>query len=190
MINHERTITSQFANSPTIQTLIANMNDCIDPRADLQSFYEFVWNVDTAEEWGLDIWGKIVGVKRNLQITPFPYNFGFNTEFKSFKPFNVAPFRNSNINTQRAYSLSDTAYRKLIMTKALANISSTTIPSLNKILNKLFPGRGRCYVQDLGNMAIKYVFDFKLLDYEVAIVEVSGVMPRPAGVNFTTQYYI
>lgn len=190
MIDYEKTITSQFANSPTICALIENMNEYIDPRADIQAFYDFVWNVNTAESWGLDIWGKIVGVKRSLQITSFAYNFGFNTPLKSFKPFNVAPFRNSRANPLQAYSLSDTAYRKLILTKALANISSTTIPSLNRILNKLFPNRGRCYVQDLGDMAIKYIFEFKLQAYEVAIIEVSGVMPKPAGVSFTTQYLI
>ena len=190
MIDYEKTITSQFANSPTICALIENMNEYIDPRADIQAFYDFVWNVNTAESWGLDIWGKIVGVKRSLQITPFAYNFGFNTPLDSFKPFNVAPFRNSRANPLQAYSLTDTAYRKLILTKALANISSTTIPSLNQILNKLFPNRGRCYVQDLGNMAIKYVFEFKLQAYEVAIIEVSGVMPKPAGVRASTQYYV
>ena len=114
----------------------------------------------------------------------------FNTPLDSFKPFNVAPFRNSRANQLETYSLSDTAYRKLIMAKALANISATTIPSLNRILNKLFPNRGRCYVQDLGDMAIKYVFEFKLQAFEVAIIEVSGVMPKPAGVSFTTQYLI
>ena len=103
---------------------------------------------------------------------------------------NVARFRNSRITADRKYVLSDNVYRKLILAKALANISSTTIFSLNKILNKLFPDRGRCYVQDLGDMSMKFVFEFKLLDYEVAIVEVSGVMPKPAGVSFTTTQYL
>ena len=190
MIDVERTIMSQYANSPTIYGLIQGFNECIDPRADIQAFYDYVWNVHTAVGFGLDIWGKIVGVDRALQITPFPYSFGFNTPLKSFKPFNVAPFRNSRIAADRKYVLSDNVYRKLILAKALANISSTTIFSLNKILNKLFPDRGRCYVQDLGDMSMKFVFEFKLLDYEVAIVEVSGVIPKPAGVSFTTQYLI
>lgn len=190
MIDVERTIMSQYANSPTICGLIEGFSECIDPRADIQAFFDYVWNVHTAQNFGLDIWGKIVGVNRSLQITPFPYNFGFDTPLDSFTPFNVAPFRNSAANLEQKYVLSDTAYRKLILTKALANISSTTIFSLNKILNKLFPDRGRCYVQDLGDMAIKYVFEFKLQAYEIAIVETSGVMPKPAGVSFTTQYLV
>ncbi len=40
----------------------------IDPTADLNAFYDLVWNVATAQGWGLDVWGRIVGVTRNLNI--------------------------------------------------------------------------------------------------------------------------
>jgi hypothetical protein len=64
MKNFEETIISQFANSPTICGLVTQMNEWIRPDADIDNFYNFVFNVATAEGFGLDIWGRIVGVNR------------------------------------------------------------------------------------------------------------------------------
>lgn len=70
MINVEQTIISQYGNSPTILALIQNMNGNIDPRADLDGFFNFIWNVDTAQGFGLDIWGRIVGIGRIILTNP------------------------------------------------------------------------------------------------------------------------
>lgn len=185
MIDYEKTIISQYANSPTICSLIANMNEYIDPVVDFQAFYDFVWNVHAAEGFGLDIWGRIVGVARELQVPSIGANFGFNTTNEDFTPFNIAPFRTDGSVLTGTYTLADHAFRALIMTKALANISITTVPATNQMLLKLFPGRGRCYCEDLGNMTMNLVFEFILQPYEVAIVATSGIINRPAGVALT-----
>lgn len=190
MINYEKTIISQYANSPTICKLIENMNEYIDPSANFQAFYDFVWNIDTAEGFGLDIWGRIVGVARELQVPSIGAYFGFDTTNQDFTPFNVAPFRSSDSSLYGAYKLADHAYRALILAKALANITITTAPATNQMLQKLFPGRGRCYCQDLGNMTMKLIFEFVLQPYEVAIVTTSGVINRPAGVALTYEINI
>jgi hypothetical protein len=165
MINFEDTIISQFANSPTIISLVKNINDCIDPEADLDNFYNIVWNVETARGFGLDIWGRIVGVSRNLNIPAGIINLGH------------------YLFTPGTYVLDDDNFRTLILTKALSNITDCTAHSINRLLTNLFAGRGRCYVIDLQNMAMQYVFEFYLLPYEVAIVTSSGVVPRPVGVQ-------
>ena len=99
-------------------------------------------------------------------------------------PFNQAPFNNGTPDTS-TYSLSDTAYRTLIMVKALANISATTAPAINQLLRIMFAGRGDAYVIDLGGMAMKYVFNFYLQPYEVSIIQQTNILPRPAGVSFS-----
>ncbi len=53
-----RTLISQYADSPTLVQLINNMDDYINPDADFDAFYDFVWNVETAQGFGLDIWGQ------------------------------------------------------------------------------------------------------------------------------------
>lgn len=175
------TIASQYANSPTITTLIDAMNQYIDPSVDLAQFYSVVWNVETAQGFGLDIWGRIVNVSRVLQIPGSLLYFGYNEQPEA-QPFNEAPFYDGPPDTE-AFTLSDDAYRTLILTKALANISAATAPSLNRLLSGLFAGRGRTYVLDLGGMAMEFRFEFELQPFEKAILTQSGAIPRPAAVQ-------
>lgn len=190
MFDVEQTICEQYANSPVIDQLIANMAQYMDPTQDFINFYTFVWNVRTAQFWGLDILGRIVGVSRVLKIPGASGFFGF---ANSSSPPDWQGWGNKNNSAAGgpffagqaltgSFTLLDDAYRTLILVKALANIVATTIPSLNQLLRNLFPGRGRCYVIDRGKMAMSYVFEFSLTNIERAILDFSGVMPAPAGV--------
>lgn len=179
MINVEETIISQYGNSATITQLVRDMNLYIDPRADFDKFYDFVWNVETAQGFGLDIWGRIVNISRELQIPDAGPFFGVAPDSA---PLDQGPFW-SGSDATNTFSLADDAYRQLILVKALANISATNAPSLNQLLQNMFAGRGRCYVNDLGGMQIRYTFEFQLTGYELAIMTQSGAMPRPAGVG-------
>lgn len=180
MENFERTIISQFAASPTICALVKNFNSCIDPRADLDAFYDAVWNIDTATGAGLDVWGRIVNVSRQLIIPASTVNFGYREG--GHQPFGQAPFYPGATATN-SYALTDDAYRTLILVKALGNISTCTARSLNRLLQNLFVGRGRCYVIDGGGMSMRFTFEFALTPYEIAIMTQSGAVPRPAAVN-------
>lgn len=151
MDNVEQTIASQYANSPIITSLIESMNAAIDPSKDIDNFYIWVWDVATAQGFGLDIWGRIVGVSRTLQTTP-------------------------------ATVLDDLDYRSLIMLKALSNISAATSPSINTLLLNWL-GNVRAYVSDLGNMEMLLQFEFELTPIQLAILQHSGIFPRPTGVG-------
>lgn len=175
------TVISEYANSPTLVQLVNNMGQYIDPTADLEAFYNMVWNVETAQGFGLDIWGKIVGVSRQLDILGDQTYLGFD-EGVSYQPFGQAPFYPGEASST-VYTLTDDAYRTLIYVKALANISNCTARSLNQLLQNLFAGRGRCYVADTGQMQMRFVFEFALLPYEISIMTKSGAIPRPAAVQ-------
>lgn len=191
MLNVEQTIISQYANSPTVSQLIENMNGYLDPRANMLAFYNTVWNVNTAVGFGLNIWGRIVGVSRVIPIPGTSGVFGFETADRPFDWQNFGstlptgrggPFFAGQVITG-GFTLDDNAYRTLILTKALANITATTAPALNALVQNLFPGRGVAFVIDRGNMAMTYVFQFKLTQIEYAILAFSGVLPHPAGVQ-------
>jgi hypothetical protein len=192
MLNLETTIQAQFANSPTLMRLIQNMNAYIDPSADINMFYSLIMNVDTAVDYGLDVWGRIVGVGRVLQLQSIPY-FGFSGPYgASGQPWNQAPFYNGEVLTSN-FALSDAAYRSLILAKALFNITNSTIPAINQVLINLFgPGAtlalspaGVPYCTDGLNMTMTYTFPSSLNPVQSAIVYQSGVLPRPAGVLAT-----
>lgn len=178
MQNLEQTIISQYGNSPILNQLVQNMNAYLDPTADLDAFYNNIWNVETAIGYGLDVWGAIVGVSRQLAIQQTDF-FGFSQG--DLEPFGQAPLYPGPV--QGTYLLSDTAYRLLIMVKALSNILEASVPSYNRLLQNLFKGRGRCYAVDLGNMQMQYTFEFCLYPYESAILSQSGAFPRPCGVQ-------
>jgi len=177
----ERTIISQYDTAPSLVTLIEAFNQWIDPAADIEAFYNLVWNVDTAVGYGLDVWGRIVGVGRNLNVAATKY-FGFDEAGTvSADPFGQSPFYSGQRLTD-AILLDDAGFRSLILAKALANICDGSIPGLNQLLINLFPGRGNVYVTDGGDMTMTYTFTFPLSPVELAIVSQSGVLPKPTGV--------
>lgn len=183
----EATVISQYANSPTLLQLVQNCNQYLRQDANFQAFFDFVFNVDTAQGFGLDYWGRIVDISRLLEIQSNFNLFGFqNTDTPpGVLPFNQGVFNVPGNGITASYELLDDSYRTLILVKALANISATTAPAVNNLLRNLFPGRGKAYVLDLGNMAMQYTFEFQLTPTEYAILSQSGAIPHPAGVKTT-----
>lgn len=173
----------QYAASPVIQQLVADRESYF-PIAWQDQFYDVVWNPRTAQGFGLDIWGRIVVIGRDIQIPIVDY-LGFTTNpEQSWAPFGQEGFYTGPAATS-TFTLADNAYRVLVAAKALANISSTDSRSLNRVLDKLFPGRGRAWVNDLGSMSMRFVFEFVLESWEMAVLVNGKVLPRPAGVNAT-----
>lgn len=178
------TIISQYANSKTIAQLCTNMAQYVDPTQNFDLFFDTMFNVDTAEGYGLDVWGRIVGVTRTLTLPGAQPYFGFAEANPTSFGFGQAPFYSGEPSTAN-YSLTDPAFRTLILAKALANITNCSIPAINQILLNLFGSQGKCYVTDGLNMTMTYTFEFNLTLVDVAIVTQSGVLPRPSGVAAT-----
>ena len=101
-------ILTQYSGSPTIVQLLSDFRDNIDPQADINLFVEKVMNIDTAEGIGLDILGKIIGMARVVRYSG------------------------------ETITLTDNLYRRLLMYKAFANISDSTMATMNKMLYLLF----------------------------------------------------
>ncbi len=70
MDNVLQTVISQYSNSPTMLALIESFNAAVDIGADIDNFYAWIWNIATAQGFGLDIWGRIVGALRTINTAP------------------------------------------------------------------------------------------------------------------------
>ncbi|ASW06315.1 DUF2612 domain-containing protein [Rhizobium sp. 11515TR] len=204
------TVISQYANSPILTTLITNLDQYIDQTQNFDAFYDYIMNVATAQGYGLDVWGRIVGVNRVLQVNAGNW-FGFNEASPGSYTFGQGSFYSGAPLTSN-FALSDEAYRTLIYAKAAANITDGSIPAINRILMTLFPNRGNAYVTEgaqfgawfgfaestnaqgfnqaafysgspLSTMTMTYTFEFQLSPVELAIVQNSGVLPKPTGVS-------
>lgn len=173
-------IVSQYANSPRIDALIESFNDATDQTENIESLYDLIWNIATAQDYGLDVWGRIVGVSRTLKLPGNVSFLGFN-EASSWVGFGQGGFYSGG-GISNNFVLADNDFRTLILAKAATNICDGAIPSINKILLTLFPLRGTAYVADNQNMSLTYTFRFPLNPVELAIVQTAGVLPNPAGV--------
>ncbi len=119
------TIISQYANSATITQLIGNFDQYIDQTQNMENLHDNIWNVITAQGYGLDVWGRIVGVQRVVQIQTSRF-FGFNEQIptvENFGPGGLGPFYNG-VFASSSFALADKSFRTLILAKAMANISS------------------------------------------------------------------
>lgn len=180
------TIISQWANSPALTSIIEMLAGALDQTLNFQNFFDLIWNLDTAQGIGLDIWGRIVGVNRVLQVTASPRYFGWSEGLPDYDPFNTSPFYAGEPLTGN-YILGDDGFRVLILAKAFSNICDGSVPSINRLLMMLFGGSGRCYVIDNRDMSFVYKFDFQPSPLQLAILLNSGVMPRGTGVSATVQ---
>lgn len=176
-----QTVLSQYANSPVMLRMIRAFSEWLDLGNRFREFYRLVWNIDTAEGYGLDVWGRILGVSRVLPVPTGEY-LGFEQQDEA-QPFGHGIFfRGANL-TDGAF-LTDDAYRVLLMAKAALNITDASVPSVNQILLTLF---GDGYVRDNLDMTMTYVFSAPLDPVETSIVLNSGALPRPCGVSATVE---
>ena len=198
MINWDETLLSQYVDSPTLVGLLQSFNDAVDPTINIANFYSNIWNIATAVGNGLDIWGQIVGVSRYLQVSATNY-LGFEEAYTAPtattgpQPFGQAPFGSGTALTT-TFALADAQYRRLILVKAAANISNLSIPSINALLQAEFSTSdginpyGSAYVINSGSMSFQYHLTFVPSAVQIAIINNSGVFPRPAGVSVLLTY--
>lgn len=176
-----QTIQSQYAASPNLVSTVEIFTSVL-PNKDIELFYNSVFNIDTAEGVGLDIWGRIIGVGRTLEVKKVDDYFGFSGSGES--GFNNREFYYKGVTN--VYNMTDSAYRQyLLLTKAFANISDATAPNLNYILSQLFKGK-TAYVLPTGIMRIRFVFEFNLSALERSIFNL-GLLTHGAGVGY--EYY-
>jgi hypothetical protein len=186
------TVQKEYSNSPTLLALLDDFDQWCDTTEFSAQFLSYVWDITTAQGFGLDIWGRILGQSRYLQVQQTPgFNFGFNINAApgtQWQPWSQAPFYNGSSSATVAFPLQDDYYRKLLLVKAAANIAACDCPSINYLMRAMFGDRGRCYVgYDPANpMHIGYHFEFFPTAVEKSIIE-SGLFPQPAG---TTVEYI
>lgn len=177
----------QYDNSPILQSIIANWGGNFDINALIDDIYNKCVNIDTCEDYWLDVWGIKVGASRFFQVFTTEESFGFDNPADDWQPFDQGTFYNGASSNQ-PYAMSNDSYRKLILAKAFSNVTACTIGNLNKILQIIFAGRGKCYVIDYNDMTIDFFFDFELNDFEINLLY-NDLIPRPAGVLIRLQLF-
>ncbi|EOH6202266.1 DUF2612 domain-containing protein [Citrobacter farmeri] len=181
----EDTILTQYSASQKLLSIIDTFNQAISLDDFTDEFINKVWDLTTCETFGLDMWGKIVGISRYINAPIESSLFGFSEADDADPdyptPFNDSPFF-GGIQETTNVRLGDDAYRTLIFCKAFTNISIATIPEINRFLKILFFQRGRAYCVNYRDMTIGLTFEFELAPYEESILTNYDVTPVPSGV--------
>ena len=150
----------QYDNAEIFKNLIESKNEWYSDN--LNGFWEKIvsdfLNINTANDWGLNLWGKILQVKRLY-----------------------------NVNGEQV-NLSKELYRRLILGKLQLIRSNGTVPEINKYLNFIFSpytteSAWASTVRDNLDMSIVYILNFEPTEEELALIYSRTFLPTPAGVE-------
>lgn len=159
----DATVQSQYAASPHIRALVESFWEAINPEADINEIYKKMVNPETAEGFGLDVWGRIVAIGREyIALDESAKYLGFNPPPGVTNPrldsLNNAPFYRP---VNGKVSLTDNTYRTYIFIKAMINIGTGTLASINAMLNFMFPDTKICCIH-VDTMVLRLVIQGKI----------------------------
>lgn len=146
----------QYDNAPRLQKLIKQKQEWYNQNNEQfwTDWLKNVFNINTANDFGLTVWGLLLRVERTYIVNGAPY------------------------------SLDTEQYRLLLKGRLLYLSMNGSVPEINKYLHLLFADRGRVYVIDNQNMTQRFVFEFRPTESEEVVLLNTSVLPRPAGVGY------
>ena len=160
----EKTILSQYACSTSLLTIIEAWNQCLDPVGLINNWYSWLWNIDTARGYGLDVWGRIVGATRNLTIPGYGICYG--------------------VEESETLSLTDDEFRSVILGAASSNIWDGSTEGAAQTVNRTLPSGGWTIIDDHYDETISLIIGGTSVPaYAQAAIISDVVNIRPAGVG-------
>lgn len=135
-------IISQYANSPIITAWMSSWFSALDPTEFFDSFFDNLWNIETATGYGIDVWGRIVGglkFTRNIPVvSPIPYVSCDDPNLGCDMP-GVDIYTPGDPLTQIIpQAMEEEDWRRLVLARAASNISDGSISSVLFSYNVFF----------------------------------------------------
>ncbi|PHM33085.1 DUF2612 domain-containing protein [Xenorhabdus innexi] len=177
-----RAILWQYENAPRLNRLAQHKADWFH-RANVafwNNWYRDVFNIDTASDFGLAVWARILDVSLGIDVAPsdktkIGLGFGKKRNFKG------------NFRRNTDYTLMLTAEQKrLIIRMRYFNLTqSPTVTNINTFLERFFwRNDSKVFVLDPLDMTyMYYVFNFNPDENLRVLLENFDLMPRPSGVG-------
>lgn len=145
-----------------------------------ESWYRDVFNLETANEFGLSVWSRILGLPLQVKIDGDKAKdaFGFGANHQNFGNGNFA----RAVDGEQSLSLEQS--RLVLKMRYFQLVSRGSIPEINEWLSALFVDRGNVFVVDQGDMTYAtYFFSFAPDSQLRFVLEKYDLLPRPAGVG-------
>lgn len=144
-------------------------------------WYRDVFNIDTANDFGLAIWARILDVSLGIDIPPSDVTkigFGFGKKRGNFN-------RNFKRNSDYTLALTRDQKRLIIRMRYFTLTQNPTVPNINAFLKRFFwEEDSKVFILDPLDMTyIYYVFNFTPSESLRVLLEHNDLMPRPSGVG-------
>jgi len=187
-VNLLRALLWRNNESVNIESLLQSESDwyTLNQEGFWNDWVKNVFDIRTANDFGLSVWALILGVPLNLVTAPNAGpQFGFGPKGNGRTNFNNGNFGASSAGVR----LSTDQKRILLRLTYYKLISRCTIPEINANMKEILGQFGSVYVLDSNDMSyITYVFGFVPSSGLQFILENFDCLPRPAavGIRFIT----
>lgn len=184
----------QYNEAPVLQSILSQKQAWYNENQTQfwSDWYDNVFNLLTANTFGLTVWARILNVPLFINLTPEPIGspiFGFNTPGATTGNQN---FGNGNFSYQGDIIFLSVEEQRFILRLRFYQLTSRQSPTeINEFLDYLLrtsdlpsQGFGRVWVEDNFNMTMTYRFTFTPNPLFLQVLESLDVLPRPAGVSY------
>jgi hypothetical protein len=125
------------------------------------SYLEDIFTIATASSFGLEVWGRTLGIPRPTY---------------------------TESSTGNIVSIGDELYRRMLIGAIYKFNMSATVPEVNQYLRYIF-GNKAIYVVDGLDMTMKVIVYFDITEEEFSVLSSDDFIPRPAGVGVNIEIY-
>lgn len=180
-----RVILWQYNDAEKLQALLEQKQEWYNTNQTefWQSWYKDVFDLRTANDFGLAVWAIILEVPIVVQTAISDDDapaFGFEEYYENFTNGNFFATASISITLTREQK------RLLLQLRYFQLISNGTIPEINQFLKTIF---GDAYVLDTYDMSYAvYVINTEVSSSYQFILENYDLLPRPAGIGTTIIY--
>ena len=183
-VNLLKSILWQYEDAPKLKTLVTGFNEVHnDINNDFWcSWYRDVFNIDTANNFGLEVWARILGVKSDIDkpAQDDKKAFGFGRKRSNYhKPTNFGSRDGGSV----GFTLEQR--RMLIRARAFQLVYPPTMDNINYFLKRYFwYGHAKAYIHDTQDMAhATYTFNYHPDGNLLTLIEQADLLPRPSTVK-------
>lgn len=169
-----------------IQALLQHKQDYSDSesRDFWTAWIEDVFDLRTANEFGLSVWAIILDVNISIQVVDLPpvnSNWGYGPDRINYFGSNYGP-------SQGGIVLNPEDARLILRLRYYQLTTNGNVLSINAMLQDVFGELGVAYVVDNFDMTLHYQFLFVLSSSVVLAFQNLDILPRPAGVLLTFSF--
>ena len=186
-VNLLQAILWQYTNAPNLLSILESEQTWYDVNQTefWTNWYDDVFNLKTANTFGLNVWAYILNQPIFVTNGPSPLTkpaWGFGSHRKNFNRGNFSS------TTGSTYQLPDESARILLQLRYFQLTSAGCVPEINRMLKYVFADYGQVYLEDRLDMTQHYVFRFVPDSNLSYLLNNFDILPRPAGVK--SSYYV